>query len=78
MHIGRLVDAVLDLERDSASARGVTIVRDVGADGCVAVGDAEKLKQVVINLVVNALEANEGRRGSSRCACSPTGPTACA
>ena len=57
VHVGKLVDAVLDLERDSATARGVKIVRDSARDGCVALGDAEKLKQVVINLVVNALEA---------------------
>ena len=34
-----------------------TIVRDLPPDGCVAIGDREKLKQVTINLVVNALEA---------------------
>jgi PAS domain S-box-containing protein len=51
-----LVDAVLDLERDSAQARGVTIERQIHKDAVVR-GDAEKLKQVVINLVVNALEA---------------------
>ena len=33
------------------------IVRDLPSDGCVAIGDREKLKQVTINLVVNALEA---------------------
>ena len=55
--MGKLVDDVLDLERDSARMRGVTLVRDVAEDGCVAIGDQEKLKQVVINLVVNALEA---------------------
>ncbi len=57
VHVGKLVDDVLDLERDSARMRGVTLVRDVAEDGCVAIGDQEKLKQVVINLVVNALEA---------------------
>jgi signal transduction histidine kinase len=47
---------VLSLERESAEARGVRVVRDV-AQGAVAIGDAEKLRQVVLNLVVNALEA---------------------
>ncbi len=56
VHVGELVDSVLSLERESAEARGVRIVRDF-APGAVAIGDAEKLRQVVLNLVVNALEA---------------------
>jgi PAS domain S-box-containing protein len=57
VHVPRLVDEVLDLEEESAKGRGVVIVRDLAEDGCVAIGDREKLKQVTINLVVNALEA---------------------
>ena len=57
MHVGKLVDDVLDLERDAAEGRGITILRDIAADGCVALGDREKLKQVIINLVVNSIEA---------------------
>jgi PAS domain S-box-containing protein len=57
VHIGRLVDDVLDLERESAAARKIKFERAIPADGCLAIGDREKLKQVVINLVVNALEA---------------------
>lgn len=57
VHLPRLVDEVLDLEEESARGRGITIVRDVPVDGCVAIGDREKLKQVMINLVVNAIEA---------------------
>jgi len=56
VHMGELVDSVLSLERESAEARGVRVVRDVTTP-CVAIGDAEKLRQVVLNLVVNALEA---------------------
>jgi PAS domain S-box-containing protein len=56
VHFGKLVEDVLDLEQGSASARRVSIERDLGTE-CVLVGDAEKLKQVVLNLVVNALEA---------------------
>ncbi len=56
VHVGELVDSVLSLERAAAEARGVRIVRDV-AQGVAAIGDAEKLRQVVLNLVVNALEA---------------------
>lgn len=57
VHLPRLADEVLDLEEESAKGRGVTIVRDLPVDGCVAIGDREKLKQVILNLVVNAFEA---------------------
>lgn len=57
VHMPKLVDEVLDLEEESAKRRGIAIIRDLPEDGCVALGDREKLKQVTINLVVNALEA---------------------
>ncbi|HXX69462.1 MAG TPA: ATP-binding protein, partial [Polyangiaceae bacterium] len=56
VHLGHLVDGVLDLEQGAASARGVTIERDLSNE-CVLMGDAAKLKQVVLNLVMNSLEA---------------------
>jgi PAS domain S-box-containing protein len=56
VHFGKLVDDVLDLEQGSAAARRVEVERDLASD-CVIVGDPEKLKQVVLNLIVNALEA---------------------
>jgi PAS domain S-box-containing protein len=55
---GKLVGDVLDLEQGAASQRAVTMVRDV-AD-CSLAGDPEKLKQVVLNLVMNALESMPG------------------
>jgi len=57
VHVAQLVDDVLDLERESAAARRIKIERVIPADGCVAIGDREKLKQVIINLVVNSIEA---------------------
>ncbi|MBK6459874.1 MAG: response regulator [Myxococcales bacterium] len=60
VHMPTVLDEVLALERESAEARGVTFVREVPRDGAVALGDAEKLKQVLVNLVVNALEAMKG------------------
>jgi PAS domain S-box-containing protein len=56
VHFGKLVDDVLDLEQVSASARGIQVERDIAGD-CAVVGDPARLKQVVINLVTNALEA---------------------
>ena len=56
VHFGRLIDDVLDLEQGSAVARGVVIERAIDGD-CVLLGDPEKLKQVALNLVMNALEA---------------------
>jgi PAS domain S-box-containing protein len=53
---GKLVSDVLDLEQSAASDRSVTVTRDLSQD-CVVAGDAEKLKQVVLNLVMNALES---------------------
>jgi PAS domain S-box-containing protein len=57
VHVGRLVDEVLELERGAAEARSIKIVKEIGSDGFVAFGDAEKLKQVVLNVIVNAIEA---------------------
>jgi PAS domain S-box-containing protein len=56
VHFAKLVDDVLDLEASAAAARGVTVERELKSD-VVLVGDPEKLKQVVLNLVMNALEA---------------------
>ncbi len=56
VHVSELVDGVLQLERESAESRGIRVVREL-APTAVAIGDVEKLKQVVINLVVNAMEA---------------------
>jgi signal transduction histidine kinase len=71
VHFGKLVDEVLDLEQGSAAARGVIVERHLQGD-CVLVGDAEKLKQVVLNLVMNALEAmKEGGLLRLRLGCEP-------
>lgn len=56
VHVGRLVSDVLELETERAGSRGVRFVRELAADACIAIGDREKLKQVAINLVVNALD----------------------
>jgi PAS domain S-box-containing protein len=70
--VPRLVDQVLALEEQTALARGVKIERHLPEDGCIAIGDHEKLKQVAINLVLNALEAMKSG-GELRAAVSPHG-----
>ena len=67
----RLVGDVLDLEQGTAAARGVAVERDLTGD-CVLMADPEKLKQVVLNLVMNALEATkDGGKLRVRVACDP-------
>lgn len=51
-----VVESVLELESVATQRAGVTVHRDLQPDAAVA-GDVEKLKQVVLNLVVNALDA---------------------
>ncbi len=60
VHIGRLVEEVLALESGTLASSGITVERSLESDGCVAIGDREKLKQVIINLIVNAIEAMKG------------------
>ena len=55
VHVAALVENVVSLEREAAEARAVRVELELAP--AVALGDGEKLKQVVINLVVNALEA---------------------
>lgn len=57
VHVSRLLDEVLELERGAAEERSIRVVKEVNGDSAVALGDAEKLKQVVLNVVVNAIEA---------------------
>lgn len=57
VHIASLLDDVLDLERDAAARSGIVIDKQFEEGGCSAIGDREKLKQVLINLVVNSIEA---------------------
>ncbi|EYF08412.1 hybrid sensor histidine kinase/response regulator [Chondromyces apiculatus] len=52
----RVVSEVLELEAEACARGRVEVVRDFDGD-CWTLGDVEKLKQVVLNLVMNALDA---------------------
>jgi len=54
--LARVVSDVLDLEEEALASHHVEVTREI-ALGAVAVGDVEKLKQVALNLVMNALDA---------------------
>jgi len=54
--LARVVNEVLDLEEEAIASHHVEAEREL-TPGCVALGDVEKLKQVALNLVVNALDA---------------------
>ncbi|MCC6552476.1 MAG: response regulator [Polyangiaceae bacterium] len=54
--LSRVVGDVLDLEHEASARRRIETLRELDPD-CFALGDVEKIKQVVLNLVVNALDA---------------------
>jgi signal transduction histidine kinase len=53
--LARVAGDVLELEAEAIAAHEVRVSRELSAD-CFALGDVEKLKQVALNLVVNALD----------------------
>ncbi len=55
IELSRVVGDVLDLEEEAIATHKVLVERDLLPD-CFALGDVEKIKQVVLNLVVNALD----------------------
>jgi len=54
--IGSLVSAVLETVRPSAASRGVVLMEHLAAADVVVNGDYDRLAQVVINLVTNAIK----------------------
>ena len=53
--LARVIGDVVELEGEAIAAHRVELSRDLTPD-CLACGDVEKLKQVALNLVVNALD----------------------
>ena len=54
--LGRVVADVIELESEAIAGRGIHVNHEITVDA-FALGDVEKLKQVALNLVVNAIEA---------------------
>lgn len=57
--IGEVIDSVIELHQAEASQRGVTAERIDEGEVPPVLGDREKLRQVFVNLFVNALDATE-------------------
>jgi signal transduction histidine kinase len=51
-----LVEEAMDIVALSAESKGLRLVRDVPAEGCVATTDRTKMLQVVVNLAGNAVK----------------------
>ena len=58
VELGGLVERVAQLLASDADSRGVTLVRSV-EPGVVARGDETRLREVILNLVLNALDVSE-------------------
>jgi two-component system sensor histidine kinase HydH len=67
--LGPLMERVLALEGGDATQRGIRL-RTTGTEGLVVLGDEGRLQQVLVNLVLNALDATP-REGEVRIACRP-------
>ena len=59
LDVADVVDSALETFRDRIERDGIRVERDLTAAGFV-LGDGEKLRRVVINLIGNALDAMDG------------------
>ena len=66
LDLGRLVRGVLKLLGSDAVIRDVTVALDLDTHPTIVTGDRVQLEQVLLNLVVNAMEAVSERGGSDR------------
>jgi signal transduction histidine kinase len=54
---GRLIDAIINLTGHSAGQKGIAIEKDIASPLAAFECDAEQMKQVVLNLTINAVQA---------------------
>ena len=66
LDLGRLVRGVLKLLGSDAVIRDVTVALDLDTQPTIVTGDRVQLEQVLLNLVLNAMEAVSERGGSDR------------
>ena len=73
--VGRIIEGLMPLLRHAARVRNTTLTADVPASLPAVLGDPNQLQQILINLVVNAVEATPdgGAVGIVVAATSPDG-----
>lgn len=62
VYINQLVDESLVLASDRIDLMGIKIEKDYDPDICHILGDKDKIKIAILNILVNAIEAIEDRR----------------
>jgi signal transduction histidine kinase len=60
-----LLEEVMELRRPEIESQGIEFIEDIDTVSCVLVAERGRLKQVVNNLITNAVEAMAGRRQST-------------
>jgi PAS domain S-box-containing protein len=66
LHINEAIHEVVDLARSEAAKNGVLVQRQLGEELPPIQGDRVQLQQVILNLVVNAVEAIGNREAGPR------------
>jgi two-component system, NtrC family, sensor kinase len=66
LHVNEIMEDVLALVRNQDAFKGVTVAYDLDPDLPTILADADQMRQVVLNIVLNAAEAMSGRGGVLR------------
>jgi PAS domain S-box-containing protein len=56
LNIAPVVEAAIDALRPAADARGIKIEKEFDSQTCLVTGDANRLRQVIWNLLINAIK----------------------